>query len=371
MRGINPAYLDRLEESQRAFILTGPGKFFADSFIFMPAEHGYVIGPTGSGKTNKMHNLANWLKYTETILWISASKDQDILPLFFMGLPVNIIIPKYAGVKIMLDRQPFDNVSYTEVNDPGDVFYAIRGDYINILEVRNAFWDKDKLLDWMILFFKTLSEGCRRGTIPRIAPPSWHGEGSKVTVFIDESQWLIAGTKVTNDPKRVKATEEIAGGALEIRTYGWRLIISSQGFTNVVPIIRENMPCVFLCVNAQVNDVPALHRHCQPHPNTGWKPTSRYKRNEYKFVNRSGVSSPNDRPLPVPWYPKKEEDKQTITRMGIEYARRYHDRPPESAEPETECLPELGRFSAMAIPPEKAEVPTISRFGQVIEDGRT
>lgn len=368
MRGINPSYLEKLEPSQRTFILTGPGKFFADSFLHMPAEHGYVIGPTGAGKTNKMHNLANWLKYTETILWISASKDQDILPLFFMGLPVNIIIPKYSEIKITLDREDYQNVTYSEVNDPSDVFYAIKPDHINILEVRNAFWSKEKLLDWMILFFKTLSEGCRRGTIPRIAPPSWHGKGSKVAVFIDESQWLIAGTKVTNDPRRVKATEEIAGGALEIRTYGWRLVISSQGFTNVVPIIRENMPCVFLCVNAQVHDVPALHAHCQPHPNTGWIPTSRYKRNEYKFVNRSGQASPNSRPLPVPLYPKKEEDRQLMARMDIKYGRKYHDQPPEESESEEECFPELGRFSAMAIPPEKQEVSTISRFGQVIAD---
>lgn len=368
MRGINPAYLNKLEESQRKFILTGPGKFFADSFIFMPAEHGYVIGPTGAGKTNKMHNLVNWLRHTETILWISASKDQDILPLFFMGLPVNIIIPKHADVKIFIDHHEYENVSYTYVNDPSDVFDAIKGDHINILEVRNAFWSEEALLDWMILLFKTLSEGCRRGTIPRICPPSWKGKGSKVAMFIDESQWLIAGTKVTNKSKRVKATEEIAGGALEIRTYGWRLIISSQGFTNIVPIIRENMPCVFLCVNAQVPDVPALHHHCQPHPNTGWVPTSRFKRNEYKFVNRSGQASPNRIPLPVPLYPKSDEDKKTMARMDIKYARAYHDKPPEESEIQEECLPELGRFSAMAIPPEKTEAPTISRFGQVIID---
>jgi hypothetical protein len=359
MRGIDPRYLDRLEESQRSFILTGPGKFFADSFLHMPAEHGYVIGPTGSGKTNKMHNLCNWLKYTEVPLWISASKDHDILPLFFMGLPVNIIIPKHAGIEIT--GYPGE-ISYSPVNTPDDVFYAIKSDHINILEVRNAFWSEDALLDWMIQFFKTLSEGCRRGTIPRIAPSSWHGKGSKVAVFLDESQWLIAGTKVTNKPKRVKATEEIAGGALEIRTYGWRLVISSQGFTNVVPIIRENMPCVFLCVNAQVPDVPALHKHCQPHPNLGWKPTSRFKRNEYKFVNRSGLASPNDRPLPVPLYPKRQEDRDTMARMDIIYARRYHDQPPKEAEPEEECFPELGRFSALAIPPEVQEISGNTRW---------
>lgn len=369
MRGINPKYLERLEDSQRAFILTGPGKFFADNFIFMPAEHGYVIGPTGSGKTNKNYNIVNWLKYTETILWISASKDQDILPLLFMGLPVNIIVPKYAGVEITLDRKPYiDNIVYSSVDNPEDVFGAIKNDHINILETRNAFWDRNNLLDWMVGFFKALAEGCRRDTLPRICPPDYKKAGSKVAVIIDESQWLIAGTKVTNDPKRVKATEEIAGCALEVRTYGWRLVISSQGFTNIVPVIRENMPCVFLCANAQVPEVPSLRYHCNPKI-YGFTPTSRFKRNEYKFVDRQGRASPNDRPLPVPLFPKKEEDRAMVARMDIKYARTYHDQPPECAEAETECIPELGRFSALAIPPEEKERIIFSRFDAGAIDG--
>lgn len=368
MRGINPKYLDRLEESQRAFIITGPGKFFADNFIFKKAEHGYVIGPTGAGKTNKNHNIVNWLKYTETILWISASKDLDILPLLFMGLPVNIIIPKYASMEITLDRKPYrENLVYSEVDLPQDVFSAIKGDHINILEVRNAFWSRDALLDWMVGFFKALADGCRRESLPRICPPTHRDRGSKVAVIIDESQWLIAGTKVTNDPKRVKATEEIAGCALEVRTYGWRLVISSQGFTNIVPVIRENMPCVFLCANAQVPDVPSLRHHCNPKV-YGFSPTSKFKPNEWKFVDRQGRASPNDKPLPVPWFPKREEDRDMISRMDIKYGRTYHDQPPESAEPETECISELGRFSALAIPPEKQEQIATGRW-DVIEDG--
>ena len=106
MRGINPAYLAKLDESQRRTILTGPGKFFADSFLFVDGEHIYVIGPTGSGKTNKNYNLVNWLKHTDVILWISASKDNDIAPLFYMGKPVNVIVPKYADVNISLDGDP-------------------------------------------------------------------------------------------------------------------------------------------------------------------------------------------------------------------------------------------------------------------------
>lgn len=367
MRGINPDYLNKLDEGQRNFILTGPGKFFADSFVFMPAEHGFVIGPTGSGKTNKNYNLVNWLKHTEVILWISASKDNDITPLFYMGMPVNIIIPKYSSIDISLEGKPLDNITYSQVNDPSDVFYAIKNDHINILEVRNAFYDRNNLFDWMISFFKILAEWTRHGQMPRFVPDKKRGGKSKITIFLDESQWLIAGSKVTNDPKRTKTTEIISENALEIRTYGWRLIISSQGFTNVPPIMRENMACAFLCTNADIKEPEKLRKHCHPR-DPRVTPTSKFHRSQWKFVDREGRSSPTDRPLNVPLFPKNPEDRENAARIRIRYGRTYHDQPPKEAETETECFPELGRFSAMAIPPEKQSAPEYNRWQGVTND---
>ena len=367
MRGINPAYLEKLDEGQRKTILTGPGKFFADNFLFVEAEHIYVIGPTGSGKTNKNYNLVNFLKATEVILWISASKDNDIAPLFYMGLPVNIIIPKYSDIDITLKGEPVP-FTKTYVTSPQDIFYAIKHDHINILEVRRAFHDKNNLLDWMIEFFKTLAEWTGNGTMPRIAPPSWHGKKTKITIFIDESQWLIAGSRVTNDPKRAKATEVITENALEVRTYGWRFAISAQGFTNTPPALRDNMACAVICNNAEIDEPRRLRIHCKPTV-PGWRASSQFKRNECKFVNRFGVSSPTDRPLPWPLYPKDEADRVNAASMRIVYARRYHDQPPEESEAEEECQPGwMGRFYAMAIPPEKTEAPGYSRFTQVTAD---
>jgi len=63
-------------------------------------------------------------------------------------------------------------------------------------------------------------------------------------------------------------------------------------------------------------------------------------------------------------YPKTEEDMMTASRIRIKYAKTYHDQPPKEAESETECFPELGRFSAMAIPPEKVPLPEFSRWAQ-------
>jgi hypothetical protein len=362
MRGISPAYLDKLDDSQRRTILTGPGKFFADNFLFMPGEHAYVLGPTGSGKTNKNYNLVNWLKHTDVILWISASKDNDIAPLFFMGKPVNIIIPKYADIDVTLGGEPV-HYKKSVVSTPEDVLYAIRNDHINILEVRRAFYDRDNLLDWMIELFKLIAEKLGNGTMPTFHPDKGKGgRKTRITVFLDESQWLIAGSRVTNDPKRVKATSIITENALEIRTYGWRLVISAQGFTNTPPALRENMACAIICNNAEIDEPARLRAHCHPGPNSIWVPASHFRRNECKFVNRYGESMPKRRPLPWPNYPKNETDRENAARMRIAYGRTYHDQKPDAAEIEEELLPELGRFSAMAIPPEKNPAPEYSRW---------
>lgn len=394
MRGISPAYLDKLDESQRRTILTGPGKFFADNFLFVPGEHAYVLGPTGSGKTNKNYNLVNWLKHTDVILWISASKDNDIAPLFFMGKPVNIIIPKYADIDVTLGGEPV-HYKKSVVSTPEDVLYAIRNDHINILEVRRAFYDRDNLLDWMIELFKLIAEKLGNGTMPTFHPDKGKGgRKTRITVFLDESQWLIAGSRVTNDPKRVKATSIITENALEIRTYGWRLVISAQGFTNTPPALRENMACAIICNNAEIDEPARLRAHCHPGPNSIWVPASHFRRNECKFVNRYGESMPKRHPLPWPQYPKFLEpcpiygcrsltdswegsvcpwesrfmerdkiiDRDNAARMRIAYGRTYHDQKPDSAEIEEELLPELGRFSAMAIPPEKIPAPEYSRW---------
>ncbi len=65
MKGINPKYLDKLDEEQRTAAISGPGKMFLDNFVWLHGNHCFVIGTTGSGKTNKGYWLVNWLKHTD------------------------------------------------------------------------------------------------------------------------------------------------------------------------------------------------------------------------------------------------------------------------------------------------------------------
>lgn len=346
LKGENPAYLAKLDESQRRTALTFSGKFFLDNFVHIHGEHCYIIGPTGSGKTNKGYGLANWLMHTETIIWISSGKDNEIIPLLFLGKPVRIITPKYHDVKIMQGKEQYEpHPEVIQIPTPDDAWWAVKKGCINIFEFRNAFWSKDILLQWMIELFTALATWTRLGIMPHIDPAA---------IFIDESKWVIAGTRITSDGQRVKASEIITENAMEIRSYGFRLVIFSQDFTDVPPAMRENLPCFILCSGAEVGENRKLRYHCNPSV-PGWKRTTQYKRNEAKFVDRLGNAIPQDRPVPWPMFPKKEEDQILCKRLKVKDVG-FHDRPPEESEEQEECIPELGRFSALAIKPEILEV---------------
>lgn len=361
MKGINPAYLAKLDPEQQITALNAHGKFFLDQFVFVKGEHCYVVGPTGSGKTNKGMNLVNWLRHTETIIWISSGKDNETIPLLFMGTPVRIITPKYHDVEIRKGKTRYEpHPEVVQVPDAGSAWWAVKKGCINIFEFRNAFWEKDNAIAWMIELFSTLASWTRLRMMPHISPAA---------IFMDESKWIVAGTRVTSDGARVKASEIITENAMDIRAYGFRLIIFAQGFIDIPPAMRDNMPCFFLCNGAEIEVSRKLRYHCNP-TMEGWKKTSQYKRNEAKFVDRYGNSMPISRPLAYPWFPKKDEDRKIAEHLKV-IDIGFHDKPPSEAEPLEECFPDLGRYAALAVPPEKW-IPTVSRSdipGGVLNDG--
>jgi hypothetical protein len=145
MRGINPGYLDKLDAAQRQWAITGPGKMFLDDFVWLKGNHCFVIGTTGSGKTNKGYWLVNWLKHTEMQVWLDSGKSNEIIPLLCQGLPVHIIVPKYTDVIIEEKvngkwERIKDHPVVTHIPDAGDTWWALRKKTINILCFRNAFW---------------------------------------------------------------------------------------------------------------------------------------------------------------------------------------------------------------------------------------
>ena len=352
MKGYDPRYLNSFDEKAKEFLLTGHGRFFFDSFLSIHGEHCYVTGPTGAGKTNKGMHLVYFLKQTETVIWISSGKDNETLPLLFMGKPVRIITPKYHDVKILEGKEPFSpHPEIVTVPDPGSAWWAVKKGQINIFEFRNAFWDSGKRIEWMIELFSTLATWTRLNMMPHISPAA---------IFMDESKWLVAGTRVTTDGGRVRASDIITENAMDIRAYGFRLVVFAQGYSDIPPAMRDNLPCFVLCSGTEIEENKKLRLHCNPSV-IGWKKTSQFKLSQAKFVDRFGNSSPSYKPWDWPLYPKSEEDRERCMRMRVKDIG-FHDQPPTEAESEEELFPQLGRFSHLAIPPEKENPPEHSRY---------
>src|SRR5512137_2424739 len=95
---IKPEYLEKLDERQRRWVITAPGNMFLNTFIWLKGNHCFVIGTTGSGKTNKGYWLVDWLKHSETQIWMDSGKSDEIIPLLCQDLPVQLIVPKYSDV---------------------------------------------------------------------------------------------------------------------------------------------------------------------------------------------------------------------------------------------------------------------------------
>lgn len=377
MRGINPLYLAKLDDRQRQWAITGPGKMFLDDFIFLNGNHCFVIGTTGSGKSNKGYWLVNWLKHTETQIWLDTGKSDEILPLLCLGKKVHIIVPKYSSVSIEERvggkwQKIQDHPRVTEISSAGDTWYAIKTSYdqnrnksfdtINILCFRNSFWSSTKRAEWMTELFQTMADWTRLRKMPPAIFP--------FTLHIDESQWVLPGTRMTRDEARTKSSEIITENALEIRSSGGRLVMYAQGFKNIPPAIRENLVCALLCRGADVksDESRVLYPHCNPDP---WvKRPANFRKNEAKFITEDGRASPTNKPWPFPLMPKDDEDRLWLKRCRVRYTG-FHDQPPEIAEPEEECFPDLGRYAALAIPVEKW-IPTVSTSdipGGILNDG--
>lgn len=377
-RGIKPEYLAKFDEGQRAFALSQPGQLLLNDFVFVKGNHCFVIGTTGSGKTNKGYWLVNWLKHTEVQIWMDSGKSDEIIPLLCQGKRVRIVCPDYCDV-VIEERvngkwQPISNhpkvMTCSDASSAWDLVdnggRGKQGNYldkaITLFCFRNAFLSIAARAQWMADLFSSLSLRTRLNKMPAIFP---------FTLHIDESQWVLAGTRISKDSDRVKSGEIITENALEIRSYGGRLIMYAQDFMNIPPAIRENLICAILCRGADVDSSQSkkLSPHCNP---TNWmvKRPANFKRDEGKFITEDGRCAPVFKPWKFALYPKSEDDRKWVKRCRVRYVG-FNDQKPAEAEAQEECQPELGRFSAMAIPPEKIEAMNASRWdgylGEVYE----
>jgi len=360
----NGEYLNKLSERQREFAETSVGVKFINEFVFKKGNHVFIVGNTGSGKTQKGYFLVDWLKHTENQIWISTAKSNEIRPLFCQGKKIRIIIPKGSEFSIEEHRKD----GWGALGDPPEVVQVAtaseawdaaavsydpqrhkRYNTINIFEFRDTITQKDGIRSkWMIDLFESLAIRTRSGTMANIFPCS---------IYLDEAQWLLAGSRITKLGSRVRDGAIVIENVLEMRSAGCRFVMFAQSYKNIPPAIRDNMLITILCRGAKIpneeNDALAYHCRLRPGP-------THYEPHQGKFVHADGTAYPAVKPWEFPLYPLDRDDREWIKRIRINYGRKHGEQTGKQ-ECEEECFPELGRFSALAIKPEREEE-TISRW---------
>ncbi|MBE3136067.1 MAG: hypothetical protein IMZ43_01520 [Thermoplasmata archaeon] len=359
MTWVSNAFLEKLEPSQKKVALTKVGSIFLMKFLWKRGDHLFIIGNTGSGKTQKAYWLVNWMRHTkETVIWLDSAKNQEMIPLLKMGTPVRIICPKGTSVKFeefgltfkeypkqwelsyspcwcvarMLEWKraylPMENPpEIIEVPDAGSAWWHVKRGYINIFCFRNAFERAEDRGRWMGDLFETLSTWTRKQRMPHIYP---------FCIFGDEAHWFNAGQKITSNSERNLLSELITEHALEIRAYGGRLVLIAQGYKNLPPATRENLPNNLLCRGAKVSpdENNALSAYNQY--------TSRYRPEQGLFVYSDGEPYPKKVPWTFPFFP--------MPKIKIQYIGEF-DNPTEQAiitqEIEQEMTPDLNKYTAL------------------------
>lgn len=352
-----PEYRKKLSYRQDTFLDQVVGAKFVNKFIFLRGNHLFIVGNTGSGKTQKAYFIMDWLKHTENQIWISTAKSDEIFPLLCMGKKIRIILPKYAefDVEENLFGEWFpyrDNLEIVYISSASDAWDAVKTswadgkhksfDTINIFEFRQTISEKNNIRSkWMIELFDSLAQRTRSGTIPSIFP---------CTIYLDEAQWLLAGRRITSDKKRLQSGSVVIENVLEMRSAGCRFVMMAQSYKNIPPAIRENMLCTILCRGAKVEseENDALSYHCRLRPG----PTH-YEPHQGKFVHADGTSYPAITPWEFQLYPVCTLDRKWIKSLRLRYGTKYGE---HREEVEEECMPDLGWFSALAIKPEIQEV---------------
>jgi len=333
MKGIPPNILNKYSPAKQEWLLTSRGYDFYSKFLMVKGTHCLIIGNTGAGKTQKGIWLVTWLCELETIVWIDAGKNNEIIPLFYLGKQVRVICPEGTTVEfpgLPAELQPL----IIPVTYPRTVWDAVKKGCINIFVFRNTISDESKKAKWMSDIFTALSMRTRLNEMPDIFP---------LSIFADEAQWIVTSHRIKSNESRTKAAESITENALEIRGSQGRLILLTQGFRNITVASRENMPAVIIGRRAEISSsdskvLAERSAYC-----------GRYKPHQGLFVFPDGDINPWNCPWSFPYYAMP--DGVTVRYIGF-----WDEQPRETDN--SELMPAMSKYTMH--PREK--VIHISRF---------
>lgn len=238
---------------------------FYQQFLIRKGVSGFIVGVPDSGKTQLGLWFIKWLKELEKIIVWDTGKD-DILPLFLMGKPIQILIPWGCHMEIR-GRLPCP-VTITPVPAP-ELFFDIVEDRnsITIISVRNFFLDDEvNLKRYVYNMFKDFSRRLRLNEF------SW----TPGTINLDEAYAVMGSDRFEKDDISQKTGKKLGSGVKENRKKGVRWLLYSQGFKDLPPMSRENTPLYGVkrgafCEKGQnptINYLSGFARECEPRH--GW-----------------------------------------------------------------------------------------------------
>lgn len=220
---------------------------FERGFLRTPGEHLIGIGITGSGKTQKAYRFVRWLKDRDTIVWFDSGKSGEILPLFDLGLPVNVIIPE--GMDIRFNGVTPEKIQRSPL--PNTIWGFIEPGKINVIAIERYFDDVEKYALYIANAFRELIRNAQRETLPKSVLP--------MSIFYDEFQDVCPGTNATLGTNHQYAARIVAFNLKKLRSCGVRVCAFAQNWTDILPAARRQFSWILVCRSAYFErDQPQL-----------------------------------------------------------------------------------------------------------------
>jgi hypothetical protein len=223
---------------------------FEKAFIRTSGEHLIGIGITGSGKTQKAYRILRYLKDLDTIVWFDSGKSGEILPLFDVGLPVNVIIPE--GVEIRFRGVVPAKIQHSPL--PNTIWGFIEPGMINVIAIERYFDDVEKYALYIANAFRELIRSAQRDTLPRAVLP--------MSIFYDEFQDVCPGMNATLGANHQYAARIVAFNLKKLRSCGVRVCAFAQNWTDILPAARRQFSWILVCRSAYFErDQPQLQAY--------------------------------------------------------------------------------------------------------------
>jgi hypothetical protein len=204
--------------------------------------HIFIIGQTYSGKTQKSRHLLRWIAPKETIIYMDTGKPEDMLLLFTLGKPVQILVP--YGCRMELRGNLPCEVLITPVFDPKQYWKEIKKDWINVISIQNYFLEEDNHRRYVREMFKNYLLDAKLGN---------HNHFTPCTIVADEAQSILGSGRVSASHEAKLTGQDMANIMRQIRAMKERWMIISQSYYDIVGGARENAPCYVVCRGTKVD----------------------------------------------------------------------------------------------------------------------